>query len=78
MHTADRLEQAIRQARERGFGVRLEALCGTSGGLCEFGQKRWIFVDLSLTVAEQLDQVVSAMQIGEKNSRQSRATNEAA
>jgi hypothetical protein len=61
MNSVERLELAIAEARKRGLEVRLEALQGTSGGLCEFGRKRWIFVDLTAPVLEQLEQVLSAL-----------------
>jgi hypothetical protein len=45
-------EQLIQQARRLGFEVRYEYLDGGGGGVCEFGGKRWLFVDLSLSVEE--------------------------
>jgi hypothetical protein len=39
----------------------MEPLGGASGGLCEFGKRRWIFVDVTASVAEQLEQVLSAL-----------------
>jgi hypothetical protein len=44
-----------------GYGIRHEWLGGTGGGACEFGGKKWIFVDLALSVIEQLDQVTGAL-----------------
>jgi hypothetical protein len=32
-------------------------LGGSGGGACEFGGRKWLFVDLALTVDEQLDQI---------------------
>ena len=54
------LEQAIRLAWKHGYNVRQEHLDGTGGG-CEFGGKKWIFVDLSLPHLDQLDQVRTAL-----------------
>ena len=61
MHNVERLENAIAEAVKRGFEVRLEPLGGASGGLCEFGKRRWIFVDMTASVAEQMEQVLSAL-----------------
>ncbi len=61
MHYVERLEKAIAEAVQRGFEVRLEPLDGASGGLCEFGKRRWIFVDMTASVTEQLEQVLSAL-----------------
>jgi hypothetical protein len=61
MRTVELLEQAIEVAGRLGYRVRHEWLGGTGGGSCEFGGKRWIFVDLSLSIDEQLDQVVESL-----------------
>jgi hypothetical protein len=61
MHTVEKLEKAIAEAVRRGYEVRLEPLGGASGGLCEFGKRRWIFVDVTASVFEQLEQVLSAL-----------------
>jgi hypothetical protein len=62
MHTVELLEQAIDAAQRLGYGVRHEWLGGSGGGACEFGGRKWIFVDLALSAAEQLDQVVAALE----------------
>ncbi|HRE99660.1 MAG TPA: hypothetical protein PLI18_04020 [Pirellulaceae bacterium] len=61
MHTLDLMEQAVEAARAMGYGVRREWLGGASGGRCEFGGRRWIFLDLSLNQLEQLDQLRDAL-----------------
>lgn len=63
MHTIEKLERTIADAVQRGYEVRMEPLGGASGGLCEFGKRKWIFVDITASVAEQLEQVRSALQI---------------
>ena len=60
MHTVELLEAAVKLATELGFQVRQEWLDG-GGGACELKGKRWLFIDLSLNTAEQLDQVLSAL-----------------
>jgi hypothetical protein len=46
----------------------MEPLGGASGGLCEYGKRRWIFVDVTASVAEQLEQVLSALRAESKQS----------
>lgn len=66
MHTIEKLERAIAEAVQRGYEVRMEPLGGASGGLCEFGKRQWIFVDVTASVAEQLEQVLSALRVESK------------
>lgn len=61
MHTVELLEQAIEVAEQLGYRTRQEWLGGSGGGLCEFAGRRWIFIDLTLTALEQLEQVTSAL-----------------
>ena len=61
MHTVEALEQMMLLARQAGYTVRLEWLGGAGGGACEFAGRKWIFVDLALSVVEQLDQISSAL-----------------
>lgn len=61
MHSVDILEEALSVALNSGFDVRQEWLNEKGGGVCRIGKKRVLFVDLSLTAAEQLDQVVSSL-----------------
>jgi hypothetical protein len=61
MHTVEMLERLKEVAERAGYTVRQEWLGGTGGGACEFAGRKWIFVDLALTVVEQLDQVAGAL-----------------
>lgn len=61
MHTVEVLDRALTVAESLGYRVRHEWLGGSGGGACEFGGRKWIFVDLALTVTEQLDQVLEAL-----------------
>ncbi|MEW4562201.1 hypothetical protein AB1K70_06725 [Bremerella sp. JC770] len=61
MHTLDLLDQAIATAQQLGYQIRREWLDGQGGGVCEIAGKRWIFLDLSLSSMEQLDQVLEAL-----------------
>ncbi|QDU29799.1 hypothetical protein ETAA8_49140 [Anatilimnocola aggregata] len=62
MHTVEMRERMIRVAEELGYSVRQEWLGGAGGGLCEFGGRRHIFLDLALSAVEQLDQLAAALQ----------------
>ena len=57
MRTVELLESAISTCQELGYRVRHEWLGGGGGGACEFAGRKWLFVDLALTVDEQLEQV---------------------
>jgi hypothetical protein len=61
MHTVEMLERLKEAAERAGYTVRLEWLGGAGGGACEFAGRKWIFVDLALSVVEQLDQVWVAL-----------------
>jgi len=60
MNTIDLFEESLQIARALGYQIRQEWLDG-SGGACQFGGQRWIFIDLSLATTEQLDQLVTAL-----------------
>lgn len=62
MHTVELLEHAIATAHRLGYTVRHEWLGGSGGGFCEFGGRRWVFVDLALNSLEQLQQVADVLQ----------------
>ena len=61
VHSVDLLEEAIELANQIGFEVRHEWLDGSRGGTCRIGDRKLLFVDLSLTAAEQLEQVTGAL-----------------
>ena len=61
MHTVELLERSLELAQRLGYQIREEWLGGTGGGRCEFGGRKWLFVDLALTVSEQLEQVLEAL-----------------
>jgi len=61
MHTVEMLQRSIQLAESIGYRVRHEWLGGSGGGTCEFGGRKWLFVDLALSVPEQLDQVIAAL-----------------
>ena len=55
------LEQLIQTARQRGFEVRYEDLGGRGGGVCEFGGKRWLFIDLAVSAEESWEALQMAL-----------------
>lgn len=61
MHSVDLLEEAIALAKQAGFDVRHEWLDETGGGACRIGNRQVLYVNLSLTAADQLQQVLTAL-----------------
>jgi len=61
MHTIERLERLKEVAERAGYTVRQEWLGGVAGGACHFAGRKWIFIDLSLSVVEQFEQVAAAL-----------------
>jgi len=55
MHTVERLDYLLAVARQLGYQIRREWLDGQGGGCCEFANQRLIFLDLALSVPEQLE-----------------------
>lgn len=62
MHRVEMLEQLLARAANRGLVIRQEWLGGRGGGLCELRGQNYLFVDLALSVAEQLAQVAEALE----------------
>jgi len=60
MHTVEMLEQALAVAKQLGYSVRVESLAGRSGA-CELKGKKFLFLDLELSPAEQLELVLEAL-----------------
>lgn len=61
MHTVELLEEALAAVKRLGYRVRAEALDGGQGGVCEFGGKRWLFLDIAKGPLEQLHQVLEVL-----------------
>lgn len=60
MRTVEKLEELTALAERMGYQIRYEPLAGT-GGVCEFGGKQWLFVDLNLNVAERLELITESL-----------------
>lgn len=62
MSTAKLLAEAIEVARQLEYTVCEEYLEGAGGGHCMCGGKKWLLLDVTQSVAEQLTDVVDALQ----------------
>lgn len=61
MHTVELLEEALRHATAAGFSVRQDWLAGAAAGACELKGRRYLFLDLGMSPAEQLELVLEAL-----------------
>ena len=61
MHTVELLEKVLAVAERLGYGIRHEWLGGQGCNACEFGGRKWLFVDLAVSASEQLEQVAEAL-----------------
>jgi len=62
MHTVELLGQALDLAKRVGYEIRQEWLDGNGGGGCELKGRKILFLDLALSPADQLDQVLDTLQ----------------
>jgi len=60
VRTVEKLEQLTALAEQMGYQIRYESLAG-AGGVCEFGGKRLLFIDLNLNVAERLELITKSL-----------------
>ncbi len=63
MYSVELLAEAIAAARLGGFEIREEWLAGAGGGACVVRGRKVLFLDLSLSPRDRLDQVLEALQI---------------
>jgi hypothetical protein len=61
MHLTAQLDAALEAARQQGFRIRSEWLGGAGGGACHLKGQWWMFLDLALEPAEQLEHVHAAL-----------------
>lgn len=61
MHTVELLQQAIALAERLGYTVRQEWLTDAAGGACELKGRKYLFLDLSASPLDQLDQVLQSL-----------------
>jgi hypothetical protein len=62
LHTVERLELALAQARKVGYTVREEWLGGNGSGFCVVKGRKWLFLDVAQGIPEQLAVVEEALQ----------------
>lgn len=62
MHTVELLEEALKAAKELGYQVRQEWLGGAGGGGCEIKGRRHLFIDLALSVPDQLQLALDVLE----------------
>jgi hypothetical protein len=55
------LRRKLSELKRCGYRIRSEWLGGETGGTCEIAGVRWLFLDLSRSVDEQLEQVEDAL-----------------
>ena len=63
MRAANLLEQLLDLAKQLGYTIRMEDLGGEGGGICEFGGKKWLFVDLTASSADQLQRTCDSLRL---------------
>jgi hypothetical protein len=61
MSMIEQIDQLVEIAQQLGYRVRYDYFGGTGGGVCEFSGNKWLFLDLALTSAEQLEQLLAAL-----------------
>ena len=61
MHTIELFEEACKVLERLGYRVRTEALDSGDGGVCEFGGRKWLFLDAAAKPAEHLRAVLEVL-----------------
>lgn len=61
MNHVHMLDQWLNIARRLGYQVRYDYFGGTGGGACQYGAKKYLFIDLALSPQEQLEQLVRTL-----------------
>ncbi|TWU63367.1 MULTISPECIES: hypothetical protein [Crateriforma] len=56
-HVVSRLKWRIQDATQMGFHVRTEPLDGRGADWCQLGRRRILFLDMTQTAADQLEQL---------------------
>ncbi len=65
MEIQQMLTLAKQTAGDLGFSIRQDLLDGQSGGMCEFGGKRWIILDVGQNSLEQLHAIGNALKFAD-------------
>jgi hypothetical protein len=61
MQTANLLAEAAELARRLDYTLREEYLDGAGGGHCFFGGRKWLLLDVTQSVDEQLSVITDAL-----------------
>lgn len=61
MHTVEKLDFALTALRRLGYRIRDEHLDGVTGGPCQIGGAKWLFLDLALSPHERLQAALRAL-----------------
>ena len=61
MRTATLLAEAAELARRLEYTLREEYLDGAGGGHCTFGGRKWLLLDVTQSVDEQLSVITDAL-----------------
>lgn len=61
MSTIQQIDQLVEIAQQLGYRIRYDYFGGTGGGVCEFSGNKWLFLDLALTSAEQLEHLQNTL-----------------
>jgi hypothetical protein len=61
MHTVELLEEALGAVKRLGYRIRMEPFDGESAGVCEFGGRRWLFLDVGAGPLEHLHAVLELL-----------------
>lgn len=61
MQSVDLLKAALGVVRQLGYTVRQDVFDGSGGGACMLRGKKWLYLDLGQTPAEQLAEVVECL-----------------
>lgn len=62
MRTVELLEQTLEIARQLGYRVREECVGGNGGGSCVVRGQKWLFLDPSFDIPDQLALACEAIQ----------------
>ena len=57
----DTYKRLLAEAKRTGLRIRQEWLGGETGGCCEIHGVRWLFLDTSLSIEEQIGQLRDAL-----------------
>lgn len=61
MSAVAQFDRLAELAQSMGYQIRYENLGGTGGGLCSFSGRKFLFVDLSLSLLDQIAQMQEAL-----------------